>query len=39
VDTIDRILRHATRHPLVYLPSHDPESANRLAERTTVDQR
>src|SRR3954454_9348879 len=27
VSTIGRILDHASKHPLVYLPSHDPESA------------
>jgi glyoxylase-like metal-dependent hydrolase (beta-lactamase superfamily II) len=32
VATIDRILAHAARHPVVYLPSHDPESMTRLAE-------
>ena len=30
------ILAHASEHPTVYLPSHDPESAARLAARTTV---
>ena len=39
VATFDRILEHASAHPLVYLPSHDPESATRLAQRTTVDTR
>jgi N-acyl homoserine lactone hydrolase len=32
VATIDRILAHAARHPVVYLPSHDPESVTRLAD-------
>ena len=36
VATIDRILEHARRHPLVYLPSHDPDSVNRLAEGAVV---
>lgn len=36
VATIDRILDHAARHPVVFLPSHDPESAARLAARTTL---
>lgn len=31
VQTIDRVLEHGRRHPTVYLPSHDPESARRLA--------
>ncbi len=34
--TIDRILTLAQERPLVYLPSHDPESARRLAERRIV---
>ncbi|MEA2306782.1 MAG: N-acyl homoserine lactone hydrolase [Solirubrobacteraceae bacterium] len=29
--TMDTILRHAALHPTVYLPSHDPASAARLA--------
>ena len=32
VATIDRILAHAREHPTVFLPSHDPDSAARLAE-------
>lgn len=36
VATIDRILAHGSEHPLVYLPSHDPESASRLAAGTTL---
>jgi N-acyl homoserine lactone hydrolase len=36
VQTIDRILAHAREHPLVYLPSHDPESAARLGTCVTV---
>lgn len=34
--TMRTILDHARRHPTVYLPSHDPESAARLASRTTL---
>ena len=34
--TNQRILALAREQPLVYLPSHDPESANRLAQQTTV---
>jgi glyoxylase-like metal-dependent hydrolase (beta-lactamase superfamily II) len=30
------ILEHARRHPTVYLPSHDPQSARRLHERSVV---
>ena len=36
VQTLDRILAHAREHPTVYLPSHDPESATRLAAGTLV---
>jgi glyoxylase-like metal-dependent hydrolase (beta-lactamase superfamily II) len=36
VQTIDRILAHAREHPLVYLPSHDLQSAARLATCVTV---
>jgi N-acyl homoserine lactone hydrolase len=32
--TIDVIRDHARRHPTVVLPSHDPESAARLQDRT-----
>jgi len=31
VATLETILAHCARHPTVYLPSHDPESAARLA--------
>jgi N-acyl homoserine lactone hydrolase len=34
--TIDAILAHARRHPTVVLPSHDPESAARLAARDVL---
>jgi N-acyl homoserine lactone hydrolase len=30
------ILEHAERHPTVFLPSHDRESANRLAQRSLL---
>jgi N-acyl homoserine lactone hydrolase len=36
VRTIDRILAHAAEHATVYLPSHDLESAARLAGRVTL---
>ena len=36
VETLDRILAHARHHPLVFLPSHDPESVARLAAGETV---
>jgi N-acyl homoserine lactone hydrolase len=34
--TMETILRHAALHPTVYLPSHDPESAARLAGVETL---
>ena len=34
--TMRAILRHAELHPTVYLPSHDPQSAVRLAAGTTL---
>lgn len=34
--TLDRIVRFARTSSLVYLPSHDPASADRLASRQTV---
>src|SRR3954447_380915 len=36
VDTLERILAHAADHPVVFLPSHDPQSAARLAAGETV---
>jgi N-acyl homoserine lactone hydrolase len=36
VATLDTILAHCAQHPTVYLPSHDPESAVRLAGAITV---
>jgi glyoxylase-like metal-dependent hydrolase (beta-lactamase superfamily II) len=36
VATLETILAHCARHPTVYLPSHDPESAARLAGATTI---
>ena len=36
VATIDRILAYGREHPTVYLPSHDLESATRLAESTVL---
>jgi hypothetical protein len=36
VATLDAILTHCAQHPTIYLPSHDPESAARLADATTV---
>jgi len=36
VATLGTILAHCAEHPTVYLPSHDPESAARLAGAVTV---
>jgi N-acyl homoserine lactone hydrolase len=36
VATLETILAHCAKHPTVYLPSHDPESAERLAGAITV---
>ena len=38
VATLETILEHCARHPTVYLPSHDPESAARLAGGVLVTQ-
>lgn len=34
--TLERILEHSREHPTVYLPSHDPGSADRLRDGETV---
>jgi len=36
VQTLERILAHCAQHPTVYLPSHDIQSAARLADATIV---
>jgi glyoxylase-like metal-dependent hydrolase (beta-lactamase superfamily II) len=36
VATLKTILAHCAQHPTIYLPSHDPESAARLAGAITV---
>jgi glyoxylase-like metal-dependent hydrolase (beta-lactamase superfamily II) len=36
IATLGTILAHCAQHPTVYLPSHDPESAARLAAAATV---
>jgi glyoxylase-like metal-dependent hydrolase (beta-lactamase superfamily II) len=36
VATLEAIVAHCAQHPTVYLPSHDPESAARLASGVTV---
>ena len=35
--TLGRILEHCAAHRTVFLPSHDPDSARRLRESTTVE--
>ena len=35
-DTYRRIKEYAEERPLIYVPSHDPESGNRLIDRTAV---
>jgi glyoxylase-like metal-dependent hydrolase (beta-lactamase superfamily II) len=37
VATLETILAHCAQHPTVYLPSHDPDSAIRLAAGITVE--
>jgi hypothetical protein len=34
--THERIRAYAAETPTVYLPAHDPETADRLAERRTI---
>jgi glyoxylase-like metal-dependent hydrolase (beta-lactamase superfamily II) len=36
IATLDTILAHCAQHPVVYLPSHDPDSIARLTAATTV---
>jgi glyoxylase-like metal-dependent hydrolase (beta-lactamase superfamily II) len=36
IESIDRILAHAREQPTVYLPSHDPDSATRLAGSAVI---
>jgi len=36
VATLETILAHCALHPTVYLPTHDPESAQRLGDLDTV---
>lgn len=36
IATMRTVLVHASEHPTVYLPSHDPESAARLSAATTL---
>jgi N-acyl homoserine lactone hydrolase len=36
VETMRTILAHCAQHPTIYLPSHDPDSAARLAGSITV---
>lgn len=36
IATLDTILAHCAQHPVVYLPSHDPDSVARLTAAMTV---
>jgi len=36
VKTMETILAHCAQHPTIYLPSHDQQSAARLADAITV---
>jgi N-acyl homoserine lactone hydrolase len=36
IATLKTILTHCARHPTIYLPSHDPSSADRFEAATTV---
>ncbi|MGB0093287.1 MAG: hypothetical protein WBP81_12265 [Solirubrobacteraceae bacterium] len=36
IATLETIMAHCAQHPTIYLPSHDPDSAARLAATTTV---
>src|SRR4051794_33058713 len=36
VETLDTILAHCAEHPTIFLPSHDPDSAARLAGGVTL---
>jgi len=36
VATLETILAHCAKHATVYLPSHDPQSAARLAGSITI---
>lgn len=36
ITSMRTILAHAKQHPTVYLPSHDPETVTRLADRTSL---
>ncbi len=36
VRTMDRIVAYARERPMIYLPTHDPESATRLRARTVL---
>jgi N-acyl homoserine lactone hydrolase len=38
IATLETILAHCAQHPTIYLPSHDPDSAARLAAATTVQE-
>ena len=36
IATMQTILAHCAAYPTIYLPSHDPESAARVADATTA---
>lgn len=36
ITTLEAIVAHSAQHPTIYLPSHDPASAARLADSVTV---
>lgn len=36
VQTMQTILAYAAKHPTIYLPSHDPQSANRLTDKSVL---
>jgi N-acyl homoserine lactone hydrolase len=36
LQTMQQIIRYARSYPMIYLPAHDPESGNRLADGITV---
>ena len=38
IATLETIMAHCAQHPTIYLPSHDPDSAARLAAATTVQE-
>ena len=39
IATMETILAHCAKHPTIYLPSHDPDSAARLTAATQTTER